>query len=47
MPLSYLTDDNVVIEEKDIEIPAELDPTQNAKFPDFEPSRRKELVCYS
>ena len=43
-PLSLALDDNVEIEEKDIVIPAELDPSQNSKFPDFEPKQIKKMV---
>ena len=37
-------DDSVSIQEKDIVIPAELDPAQNTIFPDFEPEQIKKLV---
>lgn len=43
-PLSYALDDNVEIEERDIVIPAELDPSQNSIFPDFEPKQIKKMV---
>lgn len=46
-PLNYILDDNVAIQEKDIVIPAELDPAQNAVFPDFEPDQIKKLVSYN
>ncbi len=43
-PLDSILNDDVSIEERDVVIPAELDPSQNTIFPDFEPSRIKELV---
>ncbi len=43
-PLSYALDDSVAIEERDVVIPAELDPSQNSIFPDFEPKQIKKLV---
>lgn len=34
----------MAMQEKDIIIPAELDPAQNTIFPDFEPNEIKKLV---
>lgn len=45
-PLSYILNDGISIEEKDVVIPAELDPSQNTIFPDFEPFQIKKLVCF-
>ena len=41
-----MLDDDVQIDEKDVEIPAELDPSQNSKFPNFEPKWIKEMVIF-
>ena len=46
-PLNYILDDDAQIEEKDVVIPAELDPAQNSVFPDFEPNEIKRLVRHS
>lgn len=46
-PLNYILDDDAQIEEKDVVIPAELDPAQNSVFPDFEPNEIKRLVGIS
>lgn len=46
-PLSYALDDSVEIQENDVLIPAELDPSQNSIFPDFEPKQIKKMVYYN
>ena len=44
LPLENVLNDEVQLDEKDTVIPAELDPSQNSIFPDFEANQLQQLV---